>query len=503
MGRQAYTSFALEAGELEQPEQHRQRQLRHWRPLAAALLAVVAAVALVATWRRWPAPGQRSGAPRPLLEAEAKEKQPKVWNPDEKGEPLDVKVLTFNTYWWHLYGKDGGEQGIAGHLIADSGPYDFMGFQECDDPWRVLNDGGIRPQYNPVKASHGIAMAYRNNAWKLLGSGEDTVAEDQQGPYYFGQRGAQWMRLQHYATNRTVIFVNHHGPLPLSSGGAWGAWTVAHKILTMIVKHGQPGDAVILVGDFNSHYHSPTIKELRRNLHHVYTGTAFGGIDNIFTNVKGNVVSRTNLGHGGSDHDALQVVIHLGPPAIAPMQAPASVQKLVGRIQRNAQYVVEGNWSSHEDHTTLESCIRLCSEKSKCRTFAWAEHAKEHKSRCWLKEGEPSKAVREVGLISGLVLKKDRGDCKCNCKWAISADTCKIMTGAAAGSSAAASLSAWPRLTYEAWLGVATATRTSALAGIQCSIAGSGALLCAPLLAAMRQPGDTCEARPRRGRPRE
>jgi len=47
-------------------------------------------------------------------------------------------------------------------------------------------------------------------------------------------------------------------------------------------------------------------------MHRLYTGASFGGVDHVFSNCGGShVVSRRNLGSGGSDHDALDVVIRM------------------------------------------------------------------------------------------------------------------------------------------------------------------------------------------------
>jgi len=251
--------------------------------------------------------------PRELLDTP---EPPPIWAPNMDGPPVDVKVLTYNLFWWNLFDQRGGAGGIAGKLIAGSSspPYDFMGFQECRDPNRVLSDGSLLGEFTPVVGAHGLAMAFRHTAWSMLAAGMADVAEDIRGATYYGRRGAQWMRLVHRVSGRTVLFLNHHGPLPIGTGGAWGPLTTARKILQLAMQNGQPGDAVMLVGDFNAGGGSVTLQELRTHLSHVYSGRFGGGIDNIFSNVRGNVISVQNLGTGGSDHDALSAVIQFGPP---------------------------------------------------------------------------------------------------------------------------------------------------------------------------------------------
>mmetsp|Transcript_16052 Transcript_16052/g.31204 ORF Transcript_16052/g.31204 Transcript_16052/m.31204 type:complete len:138 (+) Transcript_16052:139-552(+) len=124
-------------------------------------------------------------------------------------------------------------------------------------------------------------------------------------PWHIGIKSGQWLPMAWLMWQRTALFLNHHGPLPIGTGGAWGPLSTARKILQIATQNGQPGDAVVLVGDFNAGGGSATLRELQTHLTHVYSGRFGGGIDNIFSNVKGNVISVQNLGTGGSDHDAL------------------------------------------------------------------------------------------------------------------------------------------------------------------------------------------------------
>jgi len=234
-------------------------------------------------------------------------------------------VLSYNLFWWHLFGIQGGAGGSAGKLISQAGhpPFDFVGFQECEDPSRVMTDAGLAADYKMHQGEHAICLGYRHAAWKLIGHGQEDVAEDQP-LQYFGRRSAQWMRLRHNETGKFVLFVNHHGPLPLNSGGVCGGAATAHKILKMIAEHGKDGDAIILVGDFNQAPESQTGLELQAKLMKAYSGVFMGGIDNIFTNVKPPYVSTSNLGPGGSDHDAIGAVLQLGPPLPPPPPKPAA-----------------------------------------------------------------------------------------------------------------------------------------------------------------------------------
>jgi len=243
---------------------------------------------------------------------------PYVWNYSSSGEGrLRVRVLSYNLFWWHLFDKNNGEGGSAGKLLkrsAEKTPFDFMGFQECQQPYRVLFDAGMDKDFTAWHTNQNICMAYRKKVWELLKRGEQIVANDQPKPgQNFGQRTGMWARFRHRKTNETVLFVNHHGPLPLSTGGQWGGPSVAYNLLTLVQKHGRKGEPVFMTGDFNSVKTSMTVRQLGCGLHRVFSGVKFGGIDHIFSNLDASRVDSTaNLGQGGSDHDAISAVLSLG-----------------------------------------------------------------------------------------------------------------------------------------------------------------------------------------------
>jgi len=168
-------------------------------------------------------------------------------------------------------------------------------------------------------------VAYRTKAWKALGHGRADVAEDYFGKSYYGKREAVWLRLRHRATLKVVFFVNHHGPLPIDSGGQCGGEATAYNLLHLIEQEAHEGDAVILVGDFNADTWSATVQTLMRVLHKVASGASFGGIDNILSNTgAASTVSTQVLRHGGSDHHALEAVLAVHGPAPSTTTATAT-----------------------------------------------------------------------------------------------------------------------------------------------------------------------------------
>lgn len=160
-----------------------------------------------------------------------------------------------------------------------------------------------------IPGPHAMCLAYRQSAWSLLSNGTRNVGEDRWDQWY-GTRAGMWVRLQHKETGQGVIFVNHHGPLPVDTGGMCGGEATAFNLLKLIASSAQADDVIILVGDFNAGPQAQTLRSLQNRMHPLHTGKSFGGVDNVFSSCP-NVVGKRNLGSGGSDHDALETVLQL------------------------------------------------------------------------------------------------------------------------------------------------------------------------------------------------
>jgi len=297
-------------------------RLRNFRFCTFAAVAG-AAFLVITTWRGQPAapPSGRAPGAEIALAGEqplwcANSVRPReFWQPNAARPRVFVKILTYNLWWWNLFIQRHGNHGSAGKLIAESGkprPYDIMGFQECEDPGRVLRDAGLEDQYEAFQGERSLCMAFHKGSWSLESRGHERVAEDQKG--FFGERAVQWMRLRHHSGAR-VFFMNHHGPLPINTGGVCGGRSTAFNILRIIQDNAEPGDGIVLSGDFNANAASEEVQLLRQYLLHVYTGQFLAGIDNIFSNVDGlQVVSTKTLQGGGSDHNALNAIVEVGEP---------------------------------------------------------------------------------------------------------------------------------------------------------------------------------------------
>merc|ERR1712107_920793 len=101
------------------------------------------------------------------------------------------------------------------------------------------------------------------------------IAVDEPEQFY-GSRSVQWARLRHRQSNKLLLFVNHRGPLRVNSGGRKGGPQTANKILTAIHDNVEPGDGVILLGDFNAQAGSQTVRALEQYIPRVASGTACG-----------------------------------------------------------------------------------------------------------------------------------------------------------------------------------------------------------------------------------
>jgi len=245
--------------------------------------------------------------------------RPAIFNYVPRGLPLRVKLMSYNPEWWHTIEQMGGNgNGPAKIVMAAEHPVplDFIGFQEFYDPWFGFTRPG--PDASAILRSFtflrgevggpvGTIIGFKHDAWSLITRGQQFVAEDKPGPLDFGKRIVLWARFTHRTTGKTVFVANHHGPLPLNTGGLCGCATTASNLLRTIAYNAQPGDAVFLMGDFNADTHSGTIGWLSK-----YLRGSFDNIDHIFHNLPPQaVLARTPYGTGGSDHCAISLTVNL------------------------------------------------------------------------------------------------------------------------------------------------------------------------------------------------
>jgi len=242
-----------------------------------------------------------------------------------RGQPLEVRVLSYNPEWWHVIEQLGGNGNSVAKVVSDAArprPFDFIGFQEFYDPWFGLTRPGFDASWllkkylfirGEIGGPVGTVIGFRNDTWTLISRGQRFIAEDKKGNTYFGKRMAMWARFAHRVSGKTVFMMNHHGPLPSGTGGVCGGIATATNLLHIVAQNAKLGDAVIFVGDFNAVPGSQTVQMLSARLPH-----NFPGIDNVFTNLPASaVLSKGNLASGGSDHPGITVLLKL-PGGVLP-----------------------------------------------------------------------------------------------------------------------------------------------------------------------------------------
>merc|ERR1719210_2576539 len=219
-------------------------------------------------------------------------------------------MLNFNLEWWSNFNKGHPDwsyfflrtqtnPGIE--LLKRNLPFDVMAFQECIDVNWILLKAGMSEEYEGRQGLEEVCIAWKKTAWQSITDGFGYVSEDFESEYW-RRRGAQWVRLQHIASKQNLLFLNHHGPLPLHTGGSCGGKGTAINLLSLIAAQAKPGDAVVISGDFNAGDGSETVRTMSQRLKRVANGTSFGGVDNVFSNLE--LVNFNKLGTGGSDHNA-------------------------------------------------------------------------------------------------------------------------------------------------------------------------------------------------------
>lgn len=236
-------------------------------------------------------------------------------------EPVGSQIvaMSFNLEWWsnfdhakppefHYYIKTK-ENPATRFLVHNGMGLDFLGMQECMNAEFVLEATGLWKEYKGVTGPEGVCAVWRDSIWELVNHDWNYVGEDKLQEFW-GRRGVLWVRAKHRENGHHVLFVVHHGPLPINSGGLCGGPALAYGIMKVIEGQQKEGDIVILLGDFNANDGGETIQTLKQHLRRVAQGHAFDGVDNVFTNLPRYFPDGSGTFQGGgSDHDPLQAVL--------------------------------------------------------------------------------------------------------------------------------------------------------------------------------------------------
>jgi endonuclease/exonuclease/phosphatase family metal-dependent hydrolase len=200
---------------------------------------------------------------------------------------MRVKALTYNLFWWNLYGRRGGNGGSAGKLVQSNvqgEPFDIVAFQECDDPGRIMGEAGMNNgEYDHIRWGSNT-LAFRSTRWTKLSQGDGILTSEDLSRKW--KRGVHWVRLEEKTTSKKLFVMNHHGPLPVNSGGVCGGEATAINMMKIMIENSAEGDALLLTGDFNADEGSTTVRFLKGRMHHVITSWVY----NFFTNCGGDSV---------------------------------------------------------------------------------------------------------------------------------------------------------------------------------------------------------------------
>jgi len=177
--------------------------------------------------------------------------------------PSQVKLLSYR------FGKEGAavdSWAMARFLNLTGGtPYTFLAFQDCDplvpqDAWGMVSSQQFR-----------LCLAYRKHEWQEVSHGETLISADSVANAHT-ERGALWIKLLH-ESGQNLLLVNYEGPRPFNSGGVCGGTATAKHLLKMAQQVTNPGDGILIVGDFHADYDSSTLATLRKSLPSISHGT--------------------------------------------------------------------------------------------------------------------------------------------------------------------------------------------------------------------------------------
>ena len=260
------------------------------------------------------------------------------------GAAAQIKVLTYNLQWWKNFKywspSNTINPALGANMVKDGvvQKFDLMGFQECENVDAIVGSAvkqGLKGNWKTYGV-HGenLCQAWDGDVFTELSRGKAYIGEDENGVEYYGRRAAQWVRLTHKPSGKTVFYINHHGPLPINTGGQCGPRATAYNLLKTMGRNAMKGDLIFMTCDCNawSMFQPPNeptrpwryldeIGTLACHIGHYFTNPTVEdvwGIDNHFSNcatpaktgwtVK---TAGTVMGKGGSDHYALSLVYDL------------------------------------------------------------------------------------------------------------------------------------------------------------------------------------------------
>jgi len=222
---------------------------------------------------------------------------------------VQIQVISYNLYWWCVSDEYGTcPQYAHGKGFAEiyekvkdggGGPFDLVGFQECDNIGQILGGAGLAGRFDYYDAPGDAKMAWDKQKYaKIGGPGQVWVATDK-----YGNRYMNWVRLRVQSTGQTIFFANTHGPLN-------GCGTdLGQRYLGGVNGNKQPGDKVVFTGDFNCPSNTAAISIVSGAYQNAATGDSYSGADHIFTDNGVKVQWEGHRNGSPSDHSLLKAVL--------------------------------------------------------------------------------------------------------------------------------------------------------------------------------------------------
>lgn len=237
----------------------------------------------------------------------------------------NLRVLAYNVWWWNNPGSIDGVPttdyaGLTGmHAYWRSLPrMDVVGVQECDGGWPTLRSylNGTVDYLVEVPMDGPLCTLYDAARFSLLLSGRRDV---------YGYRFVEYLRLRDLATGGVIFFANTHWD-HLRQNPEEHARNTARAIQDF----SEPGDTVIVVGDFNQPWSIPAFEQVFRDqmgLNLVGRGTSHDQIDHIWEKLAGSAACESPDDSGpagpGSDHNPVYCEFNWAPGSPTPTPPPA------------------------------------------------------------------------------------------------------------------------------------------------------------------------------------
>lgn len=244
-----------------------------------------------------------------------------------------------NVVTWNAGGNHHSTTGSCLHA-SDA---DLVLFQEVDDPSSKLH-GLSGYQTAGGGGWSGMGFAWKESSFSHIdGPWKDYVGEDRDNcccNVWKWNNGKCWtryvvsIRLKH-SSGQEVLVANHHGLLPINTGGKTGHATAAQNINNAVNRRMGSTELVIFAGDMNN---VPGRSDMLNRLDndygytHHYHGKTYGGVDAFYSKGFQMVGAGSNLGSCGSDHDLLKVSLQSDAMSESTTNSATSTSTLLSTV---------------------------------------------------------------------------------------------------------------------------------------------------------------------------